>query len=140
MDPKWIVGSMFSAAGDSYHRAMRPIRIALAQAPDGLRSAVHRALVDEPDLLVVAEVSGEVATLLEAGRADVVIVGMTGDELPALAERLVDEYPRIGVLAVDMDRRQGLLYRPRPELTSIAEVTPASLVAAIRRAAEATVM
>lgn len=115
---------------------MRSIRIALADSPDRLRHAVRRVLVNEPDLVVVAEADGDVAVLLVAGRADVVIVGMTGGEPPTIAERLVDEYPDIGVLAVDMDRREGLLYRLRPELTSIDVLTPESLVAAIRRAAE----
>jgi hypothetical protein len=111
------------------------IRIILALTPEGLRAAVAVALADAPDIFVVADASDEVTALIDAGLADVAIVGMTGGELPAVAERLLDEHPGIAVLAVDIEGEQGLLYQLRPELTPIDAVTPVALVAAIRRAA-----
>lgn len=114
---------------------MPPIRILLAETTAALRAAVRSALVGQPDLIVVGDTSGEVEVLLQALQADIVIIGMSGVALPAVAERLVDEYPRIGVLAVDIDGQQGLLYQLRPQLARIDEVTPAVLVAAIRRVA-----
>jgi len=114
---------------------MPPIRILLAETAAGLRAEVRNALVGQPDLIVVGDASGEVEVLLQAERADVVIVGMSGTTLPPIAERLVGEYPRIGVLAIDIDREQGLLYQLRPQLAQIAQLTPAGLAAAIRLAA-----
>lgn len=114
---------------------MPPIRILLAETADGLRAVVNHALAGQPDLIVVGSANGEVEVLLQAERVDVVIVGMSGTALPSVAERLVDEYPRIGVLAIDVDRAQGLLYQLRPQLAQIAELTPAVLTAAIRQAA-----
>jgi hypothetical protein len=112
-----------------------PIRIVLAETPSPLRSLVREALAGEPDLVVVVDTDDEVAALLHAGHADVVLVGMSGGVLPAVAERLLDEYPRVGVVAVDLDRGHGLLYRLRPELSRIEAITPDALVEAIRRAA-----
>ncbi|MGH3937952.1 MAG: hypothetical protein ACRDTG_04840 [Pseudonocardiaceae bacterium] len=114
---------------------MSPIRILLAEPAAGLRAMVRDAVADQPDLIVVGDANGEFEVLLRAEQADVVIVGMSGTALPSAAERLVDEYPRIVVLAVDLEHEQGLLYRLSPQLTQIAEVTPAVLAAEIRRAA-----
>jgi hypothetical protein len=115
-----------------------PIRILLAGVPVGLPAAVHAAVAGESDLLVVGETSGEVETLLETGRAgaDVVIVGMSNAALPPIAERLIDEYPRIGVLAVDLDRDEGVLYRLRPQSAWIGDIRVTGLAVVVRRAAE----
>jgi DNA-binding transcriptional LysR family regulator len=115
---------------------VRLIRVVLAELPDELRAIVQQSIAAEPDLVVVADVADEVSVLLEARRADVVIVSMRDAELPAIAERLVDEYARIGVLAVDPEHEQGLLYQLRPKLVAIDAVNPGSLVAAVRQAAE----
>lgn len=114
---------------------MRPIRILLAEQASELRTVVRGALADQPDVTVIGDVSDEVEVLLQAEQANVVIVEMSGTALPAVVERLVDEYPRIGVLALDIDRDRGLLYQLRPQLTQIAELTPGVLAAAIRQAA-----
>jgi DNA-binding NarL/FixJ family response regulator len=114
---------------------MPPIRVLLAETVARLRAEVRDALAGQPDLIVVGDASDEVEVLLQAERADVVIVGMSGTTLPSTAERLIDEYPRIGVIAIDIDREQGLLYQLRPQLSRIAELTPAGLAAAIRRVA-----
>jgi hypothetical protein len=96
-----------------------------------------QAIQGEADLQVVSGGSDEIETLLLAGEleADVVVVGMSGGVLPPIAERLVDEYPDISVLAVDLERNEGLIYRLRPQVTWIAGMTPAGLSAAIRLAA-----
>ena len=110
------------------------IRILLVEVMAGLRALIRSALAGEPDFVVVGEARDEVEALLQAGRADVFIMGMSGTTLPPVAERIVDEYPWAGVLAVDLDRGQGLLYRLRPQLSQISDLTPTGLAAAIRRA------
>ncbi|MBB5076372.1 hypothetical protein [Nonomuraea endophytica] len=114
---------------------MPRIRVALAGVTATLSRVVRDALDQEADLLLVAEESGEIRILLDVGRADVVIVNLAGGELPPMVERLVDEYPDIGVLGVDLDHGRGLLYRLRPTLVAIDPLSPATLAAAIRWAA-----
>ena len=111
------------------------IRILLTEAAPELRAVVHEMLADQSDLIVIGNVSGEMDVLLQAGKADVVVVGMIGAALPPVAERLVDEYPRIGVLALDIGHEQGLLYQLRPHVDVITALTPLGLVTAIRQAA-----
>lgn len=94
---------------------------------------VGEALAGQPDLTVVGETSGEVDLLLSAERADVVILGASRG-LPCAAERLLDEYPRLGVIAIDIEAARGRLYRLGPHVTQLDRVTPAELATAIRLA------
>lgn len=114
---------------------MPTIRVLLAAKAVELRAVVADALIGQPDLAVIRDVGDEVEVLLHAEQADVVIVGMSGSTLPGVVERLVDEYPRIGVLALDIERGRGLLYQLRPQLDQITGLTPGELTAAIRQAA-----
>jgi hypothetical protein len=109
---------------------VQTIRILLAE-PLPWMGAV---LAAEPDLTVVGEPHGEVDVLLQAAEADVVIL-REGAAAAAVAERLLDEYPGIAVLAIDRYGGQVRLHRLRPQVAELGEVTPAGLVAAIRHAA-----
>ncbi|RIQ15847.1 hypothetical protein [Jiangella rhizosphaerae] len=115
---------------------MRRIRIALGEAPAQLHRLVEQSLAGQPDLTLVAVTSGEVGLMLEAGRADVVVVAMRRGEIPAVAERLLDEYPRLGVVCVDVEAGSGAVYRLRPDLEPMAAASPGAIAAAIRSAAE----
>src|SRR4051794_24498610 len=103
---------------------MRQVRIAVAAVPEELHPLVMQGLAGEPDLTVVAVASGEVALLLEAARADVVVVGMRQGAPPPVVERLLDEYPRVGVVCVDVDQRRGAVYRLRPDFAAMDDVSP----------------
>ena len=115
---------------------MRKVRIALADVPDELRHLVEEGLADQPDLSLVVAAQGEVALLLQAARVDVVVVAMARGEVPAVAERLLDEYPRIGVVCIDLAEGRGVVYRLRPNQASIDEVSPQAIATAIRGATE----
>lgn len=115
---------------------MRRIRIALGEAPAELHRLVEAGLAGQPDLTLVAAASGEVALMLEASRADVVVVAMPSGRVPAVAERLLDEYPRVGVVCVDVETGRGVVYRLRPALEPLDAVTPGAIAAAIRSVAE----
>jgi hypothetical protein len=110
----------------------------MTSMPDELHDLVQQGLADQPDLAVLAPASSEVDLLLEATRVDVVVVAMRHGEMPAVAERLLDEYPRVGVVGVDIKAGTGAVYRLRPNLEAIPEGTPSAIVAAIRCAAEST--
>jgi hypothetical protein len=108
----------------------------MTSEPDELHDLVQQGLADQPDLGLLALASSEVGLLLEATRADVVVVAMRHGEMPAVAERLLDEDPRVGIVGVDIKAGSGAVYRLRPSLAAIPEVTPSAIVAAIRCAAE----
>jgi DNA-binding NarL/FixJ family response regulator len=112
---------------------VRPVRIVLDQPQTRVRAVVGEALAGQPDLMIVGETSGEVDLLLSAEQADVVILGSNVD-LPCAAERLFDEYPKLGVIALDVEAARGRLYWLGPVVTQLDPVTPAGLAAAIRLA------
>jgi hypothetical protein len=114
-----------------------PTRILVADGPAPLRAAVHSAVTGEPDLELVEISGGEIEMLLLAAEAhaDLVVVAMTARTLPPLAERLLDENPQLAVLAVDLDRAEGLLHRVRPDTMLIQDLSADGLTAILRRAA-----
>jgi DNA-binding NarL/FixJ family response regulator len=110
-----------------------PTRVLLACLP-GILADIFRQILDQPDVEVVGVVDDPVETLLDTGstQADVVVLGIREAELPGLAGQLLDEYPRINVLAVTPDARRAFLYKLRPELVALGEASPDRLLAAIR--------
>jgi siroheme synthase len=114
---------------------MPPIRILIADPSDTLHAVVRRAVADQPDLVTIENGKSEVEFMLQAEAADAVIVAMAGEHLPPIAERLIDEYADIGVVAIDIDRNQGVVFRPRPQPVEIGELSPPTIGAAIRTAA-----
>ncbi|NUU18718.1 hypothetical protein HP550_15800 [Cellulomonas humilata] len=114
---------------------MRSIRIALAEMHHSLRRLVEAGIADEPDLVLVGSSSSEIALMLSARDADVVVASMRGAEPPAIAERLLDEYPDLGVVCIDVVGGQGLVYRLQPRATRLAAISPEAIAAAIRMAA-----
>ena len=114
---------------------MPPIRILIADRSDRLQSVVRSAVADQPDLLTLEDGDSEIEVMLGAEAADVVVLSMSGGQLPAAAQRLLDEYPAIGVIAIDVDRREGLIVQLRAQLTQFVEISPDALINAIRKAA-----
>jgi hypothetical protein len=114
---------------------MPPIRILIADPSDRLQTVVRSAVADQPDLVTLEDGKREIEVMLYAEAADVVVLSMSGDQLPAVAQRLLDEYPDIGVIAIDVDRHQGLILQLRTQLTPFVDVSPDALITAIRKAA-----
>jgi len=101
-----------------------PIRILLAQLPHALQETLERALSEQPDI-VVALVENHVEVLLAAREteADIVVIGMENAEPPGVVSHLLDEYPTLGIIIVDVGNQRGFLYELRPELVPIGEVS-----------------
>jgi DNA-binding NarL/FixJ family response regulator len=114
---------------------MPPIRIALAALPKLLRDIVAAALSSEPDIEVVGEAPERQALqrlLCESG-AQIAIVACERAEIAGLG-RLVNGSP-IQLLAITDEGRGGVLYELRPREVDLGELSPRTLVNAIRQAA-----
>jgi hypothetical protein len=107
---------------------VEPIRVLLVGMPRMLRGIVNGLVSVEPDLEIVGELGDVEAELpaIEASGATVVIAGV---QAPLLARRLSD---RARVLGVSPDGREGVLYELRPHERVLGEISPATLLAAIR--------
>jgi hypothetical protein len=93
-----------------------------------LREIVRGVLAPEPDLEVVGEVPEPVELEAAVDRSGATLVILSGDG-PAGADswELLERRPRVRVLAVTADGRRISMH--------IGELSPASLVAAVRGAA-----
>jgi hypothetical protein len=112
---------------------MTPTRILLVGLPRLLEEIVSDALAQAPDLMVTATLPDAEALALDPPAADVVVVGT---DSPGLIATTLERQPRLAILAVSDDARSSSLYVLRPERTRIGDLSPGSLVAAIRAAAE----
>jgi DNA-binding NarL/FixJ family response regulator len=115
---------------------LAPIRILLAQLPRDLRDYVDEAVRSQADMHLVGSFTNPLDVLLAVGNtsADVVVLGVAGDTVPAIATHLHDEYPDVRLLGVTPDGRRAYLYELRPNAIPIDELSPTSLVEVIRYA------
>jgi DNA-binding NarL/FixJ family response regulator len=91
----------------------------------------------EEDFELVGEVS-ENDALLEAvieALADVIVVGQLGAPESHNYRDLLYARPRIKIIAIGADGRQAILHELQHQLIPIGDVSPASLITAIRVAA-----
>jgi len=112
-------------------------RVALVDLPRLLREIVERAVAGQPDMEIAElRAGGDLSDALRAARADVVVSGADHDydEL----RDLLDRRPRLKVLTVADDGREATLYELRPARTQLGEVSPETIVEAIRSARRAT--
>ena len=115
---------------------MAPIRILLAQLPRHLQDYFNRAVASQADMRLVGSFTNPLDVLLAVGSAsaDVVILGVADDVVPAIATHLYDEYPDVRLLGVTPDGHQAYLYELRPHPIPIGELSPTSLMEVIRSA------
>ena len=101
--------------------------------PRMMEEIVSHVLCSQPDMEVagtmrkVDGLSGEV----ERARPDVVVLGRNDS---ALAAVLLEQSPRVKVLAVAEEGQDSWLYGLNPERVHLGDVSPANLVRAVQRA------
>ena len=119
---------------------MTTIRILLLGMPTMLRSIIRGITADQPGLEIVGEASQatEWSSLIREARPDVVIMEVTGAAGTDLARELLEEYPRVKVLGLSADGRRGVLHELRPHRVPLGELSPESLIEAIRRSTHRT--
>ena len=115
---------------------MAPTRIVLGAMPALLRDIVRETLASHSDLEILAEVAErrEVLAAAERTRADIAIVGVTQSDRRSVVRELLAEHRRLRIIALTSDGRFGYVYHHDLHETAIAEISPRSLIAAIRGA------
>lgn len=96
-------------------------------------TGVLRAL-DDMEVVDCGETPADPVQTATRTAADLVILGCQEDELTQVGDRLLEVNPRIKVLAVEADGRRAFLYELRPHKVPLGEVSPQTLVRAIRQA------
>jgi DNA-binding NarL/FixJ family response regulator len=103
-----------------------------------LREIIERAVTGQPDMEIVDDIlpSEIVPEALRQARADVVI--SAGHHDSATLNQVLCELPRLKVLVVSADGRETALHELRPNRMELGEVSPQTIVDAIRGACRAT--
>ena len=106
------------------------------RVPPGLRRVVARCLRKQPGERYQG--AGEIASALERTAADVAIVGVASTDwvgLSGLLRELLARHPRLTVVALASDGRSGYVYQQQPRGVAINDISPKSLLHAIRSTA-----
>ncbi len=113
---------------------LEPSRIVLVDLPRILRDIIGDAVDEEPDMEVVGQLPADASLrrVVEQQEADFVIAG-TEYGFDEISEVLV-QHPRLQVLEVAGDGRESFLYHLRPARTPLGELSPRTIVDAIRGA------
>jgi len=84
----------------------------------------------------VSAVSNHVEVLLAAGetQADVVVMGMEDAEPPGIASHLLEEYPYLKIIAIDLGDQRAFLYELTPQLVPLGDASSHQLPSIIRAA------
>ena len=119
---------------------MAPTRVVLGTMPPLLGDIVRETLTRQTDFEVLAEVQtrGEILSAVQHTGAQVVVVGIAAGGwvgLSTLLRELLAVHPRLTVIALASDGRSGYVYQLQPRTVAIDDISPASLVRAIRATA-----
>ena len=115
-----------------------PIKILLAGLPTLLEVIVVEVFEKEGDFEVrrAREPADVLANKQGDFKPDVVVVRANSGSTGAKILDLLESHPRVKVLTIQSDGREAELYELTPERHSLGALSPAGLVAAIRRAAD----
>lgn len=112
------------------------IRVLIVGLPRLLMEMVEEAVRDQMGMEVVAA-SVDLSHFEEEvarARPEFAIVGLERDELPDECRDFLDERARVKVLGIGSSNGNAYLYKLRPERSSLGDVSPSDVVAAIRAA------
>jgi DNA-binding NarL/FixJ family response regulator len=117
---------------------LRPIRVLIVDMPGVLHDIVCATLAPERDIVVVGDVTDVEESLDEVVEAAEPAVVVLGSDHPAAADEcrdLLALHSGLKLLALDGDGAQTFLVEMRPKATPLGELSPSTLVSAIRSAA-----
>jgi hypothetical protein len=94
-------------------RAMRKIRVLVANYPRLMRDLVLATVSDQPDIEVLGALDDEsqIARVVAKTQPDFVIVGLDRpNERPAICDYLLSRYPSVKVLAVAPEQNNSVFF------------------------------
>jgi hypothetical protein len=107
-------------------------RVILVGLPRLLEEIVAAAIVAEDDLVLIGSFGAASNFSNGSLEADVAV---TGEHVADAVTALLRQAPRIKILSLASDGKSAWLYELQPVLLPLGELSPAGLVAALRRAA-----
>jgi chemotaxis response regulator CheB len=118
------------------------IRVLVAGMPRMLTDIVRNIIVSQTDLELAGEAEG-IANLLrkaKATRADVLVIGAAAVQDASAYQDLLYQRPRMSIVAIDADARGAQVFDLRPHVSHLGDISPTTLVAALRRRPQSEVL
>jgi DNA-binding NarL/FixJ family response regulator len=114
---------------------VKQIRVFLAGMPPLLHDIVRDTLTNQTDMQLVGDLTAgdSVVDTLKNCEIDVAIVGAREPEDATRADELLLSAPRSKVLVIATSGRSAVMYQLRPHKKPLGDVSPQSLLDAIRR-------
>ena len=114
---------------------LKRFRVFLGGMPPLLHDIVSDALKNQADVHLVGDLSAgdAVVSALRNDTIDVVIVGARQPDDSALVTEIFASSPQRKVLVIATSGRSAVLYQLRPHKRTLGDVSPQSLLEAIRR-------
>jgi DNA-binding NarL/FixJ family response regulator len=115
----------------------KPIRILLAARPRMLLDMFMDIVAPHADMLVAGTLqdTANIGAAVKKARADVVILAQPAIGPPENYRELLYSHPHLRVLSITSDCRQFFLHTLQPVCAALGEVSPESVVQAIRSSA-----
>jgi hypothetical protein len=108
------------------------IRVLLAGLPRMLRDIVVDVVATQPDLEIVGEATNEGAIADVSGPIEVLILASRGAAKPSRYSEHLYRRPQMRILAIVDESRRGFLFELQPVRLPLGELSPVTLLAAIR--------
>jgi DNA-binding NarL/FixJ family response regulator len=92
---------------------MKPIRVLVANRPRLIRELVIATISDQPDIEMVGEVheESEIKAAVDTTLPDFLIVALQDqDRLPDFCQAILQEHPRVKIIAIAPDRNSSVFY------------------------------
>ena len=117
---------------------MRRIRVLLVGMPLMLLDMISDIIALHREMMVAGKMQDtpDIFATVKKTRADVVVLNEAAIGLPQNHQELLYSRPHLGVLAIASDGRHFFLHKLRPVRIALGEVSPESLVQAIRSSAQ----
>lgn len=99
-----------------------------------LGDILREILTREPDIEVVGELrnASELPAILDRTGADIVVFGLSDQDLPPLCDDVVRRHPNLRLLAVEDIGSHGFIYEMRPQKVELGELSPELVLEVVR--------
>ena len=116
------------------------IRVAVANQPRLMRELVLEAIIEQPDIEIVAEIQneGDIAQIVEGTHPDFLIIALDeSNERPPFCDILLRRFPEMKILALAPERNSSIFFWASFDIHSSAvEASEAGILDTLRRKGE----
>jgi chemotaxis response regulator CheB len=113
-----------------------PIRVVVANRPRLMRELVLEAIIEQPDIEILAEIQNELDILrvVDETHPDFLIISLDeSNERPAICDELLRRFPEMKILALAPERNSSIFYWASLDIHGIAvEASEAGILNTLR--------